>query len=165
MKTWSSFALNGTFNYFSYFWLTEISYVMKLFISFLLLMVLTIPAFAQNKTSGNPKARVTVYYFHPNDRCPIDQAIEENAGKTLQSYFQSALKNGTLVFRVLNTDDKANARLVSGFDINAQALYLVKNENGKEIKTDLTKFAFDYGKSNPAKFKSGLKEEIEKALK
>jgi len=44
-------------------------------------------------------------------------------------------------------------------------LYIVKNENGKEIKTDLTEFAFSYGLSNPGKFKARLKDEIKDALK
>jgi hypothetical protein len=40
----------------------------------------------------------------------------------------------------------------------------VKLNKGKEIQKDLTRFAFDYGKSNPGKFKADLKREIEKAL-
>ena len=129
------------------------------------MMVLAIPSFTQNKSTVIPKARVDVFYFHPGDRCPIDQAIEENARKTVQAYFPAELKSGILKFQVLNTDDAANAKVVANFAINAQALYIVKIVNGKETKTDLTKFAFDYGKSNPGKFKSGLKEEIEKSLK
>ena len=120
---------------------------------------------AQNKAGSGIKPHVIVYYFHPSDRCPIDQAIEENSGKTVQSYFPAELKSGVLKFQVLNTDDAANAKVVSNFDINAQALYLVRIVQGKESKTDLTKFAFDFGKSNPGKFKSGLKEKIENALK
>ena len=138
---------------------------MKFTFSLLLMMLIILPAFSQNKPTGPVKARVEVLYFHPNDRCPIDQAIEENSLKTVHTYFLTELKNGKLKFQVLNTDEPANAKVVSGFDINAQALYLVKHDKGKELKTDLTKFAFDYAKSNPGKFKSGLKEEIEKALK
>ena len=120
---------------------------------------------AQNKAKPTITTKVEIYYFHPTERCPIDQLIEENTRQTMQSYFSKEIKAGTVKLEILNTDDKANAKIVSKFDINAQALYLVKTANSKEIKTDLTAFAFDYGKSNPQKFKQRLKDEIESALK
>jgi hypothetical protein len=119
---------------------------------------------AQGNTAAPVKAKVTVYYFHPNERCPIDQSIEENTKDLLKKEYANEIKAGTLKLQVLNTDDKANAKLVSQFQINAQALYIVKLDKGKEIKTDLTKFAFEFGLSNPSKFRNGLADEIDKAL-
>jgi hypothetical protein len=120
---------------------------------------------AQNKVKPAQQTKVKVYYFHPEERCPIDQSIEANTKKVMQSAFSEKIKDGTIDFRIINTDEKANAKLVSGFDINAQALYIVKIVKGKETKQDMTKFAFDYGLSSPLKFKKGLKDEIEKNLK
>ena len=121
--------------------------------------------FAQTKSPVSNVVKVKVYYFHPNERCPIDQSIEKNSKIVMQSYFSKEIANGTILFRVLNTDDKSNDKIVSKFDINAQALYIVKMEKGKEIQKDITRFAFDYGQSNTGKFKAGLKDEVEKALK
>ena len=120
---------------------------------------------AQNKVKASSTVKVEVYYFHPTDRCPIDQSIEANTKTVMQSFFPKETRNGTITFRVINTDDKANAKVVAKFNINAQALYIVKMEKGKESQKDLTRFAFDYGQSNPGKFKAGLKAEIEKSLK
>ena len=120
---------------------------------------------AQKNVPVTKVPRVSVYYFHPNERCPIDQSIEKNSKIVMQSFFSKEIGNGTLNFQVLNTDEKANAKVVSKFDINAQALYIVRSEKGKEIQKDITRFAFDYGQSNPGKFKAGLKDEVEKALK
>jgi hypothetical protein len=120
---------------------------------------------AQNKQTTKITPKVEIYYFHPTERCPIDQAIEENTRQTVQTYFANDIKSGKIKFRVLNTDEKTNATIISKFDINAQALYLVKIVNGKEIQTDLTAFAFDYGKSNPQKFRLRLRDEIEALLK
>lgn len=106
-----------------------------------------------------------IYYFHPNERCPIDQSIEENLRKLIQSEYAREVKEGIIRFKVVNTDDKSQAKLVSSFDINAQALWFVKHEKGKEIKTDLTEFAFANGLSNVDKFKVGIRDEIAKALK
>ena len=140
----------------------------KNFLKFLLLLAIATNAGfvqSQTKTPEKIKPKIEVYYFHPAERCPIDQAIEENTRKLMQSDFAKNIKEGTLKFQVLNTDDKANAKIVAKFNINAQALYIMKIEKGKEIKTDLTEFAFSYGQSNPGKFKIGLKEEIMNALK
>ena len=115
------------------------------------------------KTVTTPK--VEVYYFHPTERCPIDLSIEENTRATMQSVFSREIKEGTVKFQVLNTDDKANAKTAAKFDINAQALYIVKHDKEKETKTDLTDFAFSTCHGNPAKFNARLKDEIETALK
>jgi len=114
------------------------------------------------KTASTPK--VEVFYFFPTERCPIDLTIEENVKATVQTWFSKEIKNGTMVLQMINTDDKANAKTMARFDINAQALYIVKHDKDKEIKTDLTDFAFSCSQNNPSKFKARLKEEIEKAL-
>ena len=120
---------------------------------------------AQKKVPVKSDPKVLVYYFHPNDRCPIDQSIEANTINVMKSFFSKETGNGTIDFKVINTDDNANAKITAKFDINAQAIYIVKLEKGKEIRKDLSRFAFDYGQSNPGKFKAGLKSEIEIALK
>jgi hypothetical protein len=120
---------------------------------------------AQGKPQSTSAVIIEVYYFHPNERCPIDQSIEENTVKLMYGTYGKEIKAGTIKFAVINTDDKSQAKTVSRFDINAQALYVVKWTNGKEVKTDLTHFAFDYGQTNPDKFRTGLKVEIDKALK
>ena len=119
--------------------------------------------FSQVK-STTLQPRVEVYYFHPTERCPIDQSIEDNTRRLMQSSFSKEVKDGTIKFQIINTDDKSQAKTVARFDINAQALFVVKLSNGKENKNDMTHFAFSNGLNNPAKFKSGLKDEIEKAL-
>lgn len=140
---------------------------MKKFLILLILIPLigSTTGWTQNKGQTNSPLKVEVYYFHPTERCPIDESIEANTKTVMQLYFAKETGNGTILFKVINTEDKANAKIVAKFDINAQALYVVKLDKGKEIQKDLTRFAFDYGKSNPGKFKAGLKEEIEKALK
>lgn len=134
------------------------------FISVITVIIAGIPSVVAQTNVSPGKTKVLVYYFHPNERCPIDQSIEENMVKLIFTDFAKEIKDGTIKFQVINTDDKANEKIVANFDINAQALYVVKIDNGKEIKKDLTKFAFDWGQSNPGKFRTGLKEEIKKAI-
>jgi len=120
--------------------------------------------FSQGKSAAL-KPAVEVYYFHPAERCPIDQSIEENTLRLMKGSYSREIKDGTIRFKIINTDDKSQAKTVARFEINSQALYVVKLTNGKELKNDLTHFAFSYGQSNPRKFQDGLKDEIEKALK
>jgi hypothetical protein len=123
----------------------------------------TVPA--QKTAPGKNNIKAEVYYFHPTERCPIDQSIEETTRKMMQTDFAKEIKDGTIRFQVLNTDDKANAKIVGKFEMNSQALYLVSFVRGKEIKQDLTEFAFSTCQSNPGKFKAGLKNEILEAIK
>ena len=136
------------------------------FITFSILFVgLTALSYAQNTIPANKKPKVEVFYFHPNERCPIDQSIEENTIKLIRTDFAKEVTDSLLKLQVLNTDDPVNSKIAEQFDINTQALYVVRNEQGQEQKTNLTDFAFATSKNNPAKFLDRLKEEIIKALK
>ena len=64
----------------------------------------------QNKIQGSIPPKVEVYYFHPTDRCPIDQSIEANSKTVMQSFFAKEIRTGTIFFRVINTDDKQRSR-------------------------------------------------------
>lgn len=123
------------------------------------------PVSAQSKAVPVKKYRVELYYFHPTERCPIDQSIEETTRKLMQQEFAKQMKDGEIKFQVINTEDKTQASTVARFEINAQALYLVTRKEGKEIKNDLTEFAFSTAQNNPGKFKTSLKQDILTALK
>jgi hypothetical protein len=141
--------------------------VIRILILFLglAMLVQNHPVSAQNPLPVKSTAKLEIYYFHPTERCPIDQSIEETTRKMMQNDFAKEIKDGTIKFQVLNTDDKANDKIAGKFEINSQALYLVTSVKGKEVKNDLTEFAFSTCLNNPAKFKSGLKQEILQALK
>lgn len=120
---------------------------------------------AQKPIAGKVNTKLEVYYFHTSERCPIDQAIEEHTRKLLQSDYAKEMKDGIIKFRVLNTDDKASESIANKFEINAQALYLVTFPNGKDVKNNLTEFAFSCAQNNPGKFNSRMKAEINSSIK
>lgn len=120
---------------------------------------------AQSPKPAESHPRLAIYYFHTGERCPIDQSIEDHTRKLIQSDYAKDIKAGTIKFRVLNTEDKSNAGIIANFEINAQALYLVTYVNGKEVKNDLTEFAFSCAQNNPGKFVSRMKAEINSAIK
>lgn len=119
---------------------------------------------AQNSNPAKNTVKLEIYYFHTNERCPIDQSIEDNMRKLMQTDYAKEIKAGTIKFRVLNTEDKSNASITGKFEINAQALYLVTFKNVKEVQNDLTEFAFSCAQNNPGKFISRLKAEINSTI-
>ena len=124
------------------------------------------PALPQNqKTDKKNVNRVEVYYFHATRRCPTCMAIEENTKKTLDNYFAKELKDGSVSFNVVNIDEPNNKKLAEKYEASGSALFLSQIGSGKENKTDLTDFAFSYGRNNPEKFMTGLKDKIIELLK
>ena len=62
--------------------------------------------FGQGKTVvSTPK--LEVYYFHPTERCPIDQSIEQNLLKLMQSSFAKEIKDGKSDKPLLNEEKQA----------------------------------------------------------
>ena len=44
-------------------------------------------ASAQTPAAGKKSPKLQVYYFHPTERCPIDQSIEETVRKMMRTDF------------------------------------------------------------------------------
>jgi hypothetical protein len=124
------------------------------------------PALPQNqKTDSKNATRVEVYYFHATRRCPTCMAIEENTKKTLDTWFAQELKDGSVSFNVVNIDEPVNKKLAEKYEASGSALFLTRTNAGKEKRSDLTDFAFSYGRNDPEKFMSGLKDKITDLLK
>lgn len=128
-----------------------------LFISALLLI--SILAISQKPT------KLKIVYFHAEHRCPTCISIEENTRKTLNTYFASQLKDGTITFQVLNVAEDKNQAMVEKYEADGSGLYLTKVNGKNESTTDFTNFAFSYSRNQAEKFIAGLKKEIEKNLK
>jgi hypothetical protein len=112
-----------------------------------------------------PTKKLDVIYFHATRRCPTCLAIEENTRKTLDTYFSDQLKNGTIKLTVINVDEDKNKAITEKYEATGSALFLTRNNNGKENKNDLTDFAFSYARNNPDKFMADLKDKINELLK
>jgi len=112
-----------------------------------------------------PTKKLDVIYFHATRRCPTCLAIEENTRKTLDTYFSDQLKNGTIKLTVINVDEDKNKAIAEKYEATGSALFLTRNNNGKENKNDLTDFAFSYARNNPDKFMADLKDKINELLK
>ena len=132
-------------------------------ITFLSLFLLPQTSFTQNKaqvkakvataqTTPSPSNRdastvsandkLEVIYFHSEHRCKTCIQIEKLTKETLEKAFANEMKNGSVYFTMYNADDPKNAKIAEKYAAYGSALFLTRHQNGKDIKTDLTNFAF-----------------------
>jgi hypothetical protein len=132
---------------------------MKKIIFFTLTLIMTSTVFGQKAT------KLQIVYFHAKNRCPTCISIEENTKKTLNTYFSTQLKDGTIKLQVLDVSEEKNEKMVEKYEADGSGLFLTKVDGKKETTTDFTNFAFSYSRNQAEKFIAGLKAEIEKNLK
>ncbi len=125
-------------------------------LSFTLLLMSCLVSIAQT-TSKNTKStasdKIEAYYFHLSARCITCQAVEAEAKKDLESLY-----GGKVSFKSINIEDDANKAIAEKLKISGQTLLLVKGET----KVNITNEGFMYARTNPVKFKSIIKEKVDK---
>ena len=122
----------------------------------------TVTAKAQ---SGQVNDFVEVLYFHGKQRCVTCRSIEQNTKELLEAKFARQMKEGKVVYRVIDISKKGNVRIAEKYEVTWSSLFLVQHKNGKEKAENLTEFAFGHSRTQPEVFKKGLAEKINQALK
>lgn len=117
----------------------------------------------KSKTEVKPK--VLIYNFYATNRCVSCVAIEEATKKTIETYFASELKNGTIKLYTLCVDDEVNSKIAEKYQAFGSALFVTRVYNGKETSTDLTGDGFKYAKNKQEKFIEILKNKLIEYLK
>lgn len=114
----------------------------------------------------NPeKDRVEVIYFHGKQRCATCMAIEKNTKEVLNTVFANEVKNGSVVFKVVDISIPEGEKVADKYEVTWSALFVNKWKGGKETRNNLTEFGFGNARKNPDAFKKGLTEKIRQALK
>lgn len=119
-----------------------------------------LPAIADSK-----KDVVEVLYFHGKQRCITCKSIEKHTKDVLTAYFADQVKNGKIVFRVIDISEPANEKIAEKYEVTWSSLFINKWKGGKEKVNNMTEFGFSYAKSSPEVFKAGVKKKIEELLK
>lgn len=116
---------------------------------------------SENETMENG---VEVLYFHGKQRCVTCNAIERLTHEVIEENFAKELKNGTIVFHVIDISQPENEAIADKYEVAFSSLFVTKWINGVSIKTNMTDFAFSYAKNQPEAFKKGLKEKLDEVL-
>jgi hypothetical protein len=129
------------------------------------MFILAFVAAAISLAAQTQQTTVTVYYFHGAYRCPTCKAIEANSKATVEKYFPAEVKSGKVKFEVVDVSQEANRQIAEKYEAAGSALWVTRTAGGKEIRNDMTDFAFSNIKTDLPKFEEGLKKKIEENLK
>lgn len=139
----------------------------KLLLIFALLIGLMSCGSGENSASAKSqqKDRVEVVYFHGKQRCATCKAIEKNTREVINSLFANELKNGTVVFKVVDISSPEGEKIADRYEVTWSSLFVNKWKRGKETRNNMTKFGFSNARKNPDAFKKGLADKIRQSLK
>ncbi len=103
---------------------------------------------------------IYVYYFHGSVRCHTCISVDEDTHKYLQELYPEKFKNGKMVFGSFNADKDERIDLIKKYKIWGQTLLFIKGDK----VVDMTEEAFMYVTTNPEKWKSIVKEKMDKLI-
>ena len=81
-----------------------------------------------------PDNGIVAYYFHGNKRCSTCRKLEAYSEEAVVGGFPSDLENGVLEWRVVDTDEKANAHFVTDFELVTKSVVLVEYHDGEVVR-------------------------------
>lgn len=111
------------------------------------------------------KDGVEVIYFHGKQRCATCMAIEKNTKEVLNSMFANELKNGTVVFKIVDISTPEGENIADNYEVTWSSLFVNQWKDGKETRNNMTEFGFGNARKNPDAFKKGLADKIRQSLK
>lgn len=109
-----------------------------------LLAALVIPV-AEGREASSPESatgEIVLYYFHGARRCNTCRKIESYAEKAVERKFKDELDAGALQWKVINTDETANAHYVKEFALVSSSLVVVEMKGGRVIRHDVLQDAW-----------------------
>ena len=109
--------------------------------------------------------RVEVIYFYGKQRCVTCMAIETNTKEVLESEFANKLKDGSVVFKTVDTSTADGEKIADMYEVTWSSLFVNKWEGGNEHRNNMTEFGFSNARHNPDGFQKGLSEKIHQLLK
>ena len=74
------------------------------------------------------------YYFHGNKRCSTCRKLEAYSEEAIVGGFASELESGELEWRVVNTDEAANAHFITDFELVTKSVVLVEYRDGEVVR-------------------------------
>lgn len=81
-----------------------------------------------------PSRYITATYFHNTVRCPTCHKIEELSTEAVRNNFAKQLKDGTLVWRVINVDEPQNQHYNKDYQLYTKSLIVSEIKDGKEVR-------------------------------
>lgn len=114
----------------------KIAFTLSLMLGILVVALFLNTQTASSKTESiNLKgSKVVVYYLHNNFRCPNCYKIENYTKEAVNQNFSKELKDGKLVFKVINFDENPNKHYVEDYQLYTKSVVLSKTKDGKQVQ-------------------------------
>ncbi len=116
---------------------------------------------AEDKKVSVAGDRVEVFYFHLTRRCVTCQAVETVSSDAVHDLYAEEIKEGKVVFRSMNIEDKSAEAEAARVKATGQCLLIVSGD----VRIDLTSQGFMYAREKPEKLKEEIKKAIDPLLK
>jgi len=78
--------------------------------------------------------QVIAYYFHTTYRCPTCLKIEEYTKQAIKEGFPAQLKDGSLVWKTLNVEEKGNEHFIKDYQLFSKAVVVVDMIDGRQVQ-------------------------------
>ena len=84
--------------------------------------------------------RVVACYFHTTQRCASCRRIEAWSREAIETAFADELKEGRLVWRMINFEEKGNEHFVKDYKLFTKSLIVIDEDRGRPVRwTNLDK--------------------------
>ena len=107
---------------------------------------------------------VAAYYFHGTRRCPTCRKIEAPTNEAIQTGLATDIKDGRLVWNVLNIDEDANNHFIQDFQLTSSSVILVRYDGGESKKWKNLDKVWRLVRSDKNQFVSYVQSEIKSYL-
>jgi hypothetical protein len=114
--------------------------------------------------AATAEREVVLYYFHGTRRCKTCLTIESYAQQAVETKFEDELRASTLRWKVVNTDEAANAHFVKDFGLVSSSLVVVELQGGDVIRHDVLQDAWTLVRDEP-RFVLYVQESVHEYLK
>jgi hypothetical protein len=84
-------------------------------------------------TDDGRSATFIAYYFHGTQRCATCMKLEAYSQEALETGFEKELADSSLVWRVVNYDEKDNKHYIDDYKLFTKAVILSRVEDGEEV--------------------------------
>jgi len=88
----------------------------------------------KQETAAPEKTQIIAYYFHGDQRCATCIKLESYSREALEDGFEEKMGDSTIVFTMVNYDQKENKHYIDDYKLYTKALILSKVSGGKEIE-------------------------------
>ena len=113
--------------------------------------------------AASTKAKIIVYYFHGDARCPTCFMLESLAKSEIETNFADAIKQGTLEWKTINIDTKGNEHYAQDYKLYTKSIIISTQVNNKEASWKNLDKIWQLVHEEP-KYRSYIKTEVAACL-